>query len=182
MELGEAQANLGNWDKAFSFWDQALQLQKRELGPHHIVVAMTRERRARAFFHLSQWYPAAVDYGKAAHIFVLCQQDSLASDALMQLAMAQEKLGRLDEAIHNMEEAIDLKKKLQDEEGVARLYCLMGYIHHQRRDYQLARESYRIGLECYEKAGVSKDHPDVIWATRRASDRSMIGHLFWEQK
>jgi hypothetical protein len=36
-----------------------------------------------------------------------------------------------------------------------------------------------LGLECYEQAGVAKDHPDVVWATRRASDRSMLGHIFW---
>lgn len=177
-EMAEAQANLCNWEKAFELWDQALQLQKEKLGPHHLIVASTRARRAKAFSDCGQWYPAALDLGKAAHIFQ-GQDDALASDTYMKLAIAQDRMGHFDEAIANMKTALELKEKIQDQEGIARLHCLTGNVYHQQRDYKSAMESYRLGLECYERAGVAKDHPDVMWATRRASDRNMLGHIFW---
>jgi tetratricopeptide (TPR) repeat protein len=178
MNMAEAQANLYNWEKAFDLWDQALQVQKEKLGQHHMTVASTRARRGRAFSQLGQWYPAALDLGKAAHIFQ-GKDDALASDTFMKLAIAQDRMGHFDEAIANMQKALELKEKIQDQEGIARLHCLIGRLHHRRRDYTSAMESYRVGLECYERAGVAKDHPDVMWASRRASDRNMIGHIFW---
>lgn len=180
MDMAEAQANLCNWEKAFDLWDQALQVQKEKLGPHHMTVASTRARRGRAFSQLSQWYPAALDLGKAAHIFQ-GKDDTMASDTYMKLAIAQDRMGHFDEAIASMQRALELKEKIQDQEGIARLHCLIGNVHHQRRDYKSAMESYRVGLECYERAGVAKDHPDVMWASRRASDRNMIGHIFWHK-
>lgn len=181
LDMAEAQASLGHWEKAFELWDQALELQREKLGPRHVIVAATLARRGRASAHLEHWYPAALDIEKAAHIYQSTGDDVLASDTLIELATAQERMGHLDEAVTNMEMALALKEKLQDEEGVARLNCLIGNVRHQQRDYERALQSYRVGLECYEQAGVDKNHPHVVWATRRASDRSMQGHLFWSQ-
>jgi len=180
-DMAEAQANLGHWEKAFELWDEALKLQKDKLGPRHPTVATTLARRGSASAHLGQWYPAALDLEKAAHIFQSENDDVLASDTLIQLSTAQERMGHLDEAVTNMEMALVLKEKLQDVEGVARLNCLIGNVRHQQHDYERALQSYRVGLEYYEQAGVDKNHPHVVWATRRASDRSMQGHLFWSQ-
>lgn len=179
--MAEAQASLCHWEKAFEFWKQALQLQKKKLGPRHPTVAATLARRGSASAHLGHWYPAALDLEQAAHIFQSVNDDALASDTLIELATAQERMGHLDEAATNMETALALKVKLQDQESAARLNCLIGNIRHQQRDYERALQSYRVGLECYEQAGVDKNHPHVVWATRRASDRSMQGHLFWDQ-
>lgn len=180
-DMADAQANLGHYEKAFKLWNEALKLQKEKLGPRHPAVACTLARRGSTSAHLGHWYPAVLDLETAAHIFQSRGDDVLASDVLIQLAMAQERMGHLDEAVANMETALALKKKLKDEESVARLNCLIGNVRHQQRDYGRALQSYRIGLECYELAGVDKSHPHVVWAARRASDRSMQGHLFWSQ-
>lgn len=179
VEMAEAQANLCHWEKAFELWDQAVELQKKKLGSRHPTVAFTLTRRGNASAHLGHWYPAVLDLEKAAHIYQSTSDDRLASDTLIQLASAQERIGHFDEAVSNMKAALSLKDKLQDEEGAALLNCLIGNIHHQQRNYEEAIESYRRGLERYEQAGVDKNHPDVVWATRRATCRSMQGHLFW---
>lgn len=182
--MAEAQASLGKWEKAFALWEEALKLQQRKLGQHHTTVASTLARRGSASAYLGHWYPAALDLEKAAHIYQnsLEENEVMASDTLIQLAEAQERMGHLDEAIANMEVALALKKKMGDDEGVARINCLIANVHHQQRDYERALQSYKIGLECYEQAGVDKNHPHVVWAARRASDRSMQGHLFWRSK
>lgn len=181
IDMAEAQAALCRWDKAFELWNQALELQTSKLDPHHLVVAATLARRGRAYSSLGQWYPAALDLGKAAHIYQSTNDNVLASDTLIQLAEVQERMGHLDEAVASMETALALKEAINDEESVARLNCLIGNVQHQQRDYERALESYRAGLECYEQAGVDKSHPHVVWAKRRATDRSMQGHLFWRQ-
>lgn len=182
MDRAEGQASLGQWEKAFALWDEALELQRDKLGSRNLSVALTLARRGRAHAQMGKWYPAVLDLEKAAHIFqALNDHYALASDTLIQLASAQERMGHLDEAVANMEKALVLKEKLKDEVGVARLNCLIGDCRRQQRDYEQALQSYRVGLECYEQAGVDKNHPDVVWATRRASDRSMQGHLFWRQ-
>lgn len=180
-DMAEAQANLGHYDKAYQLWNQALQLQKEKLGSRHPTVACTLTRRASASAHLGRWYPAALDLETAARIYQSNGDDVLASDTLIELSMAQERMGHLEEAVANMETALALKEKLQDQETVARLNILIGNIRHQQRDYKRALRSYKIGIERYERAGVGKSHPDVVWAARRASDRSIQGHLFWNQ-
>lgn len=179
-DMAEAQANLGHYEKAFQLWNEALKLQKEKLGPRHPAVACTLARRGSTSARLGHWYPAALDLETAAHIYQSRGEDALASDALIQLAIAQERMGHLDEAVANMEAALAVKKELRDEESVARLNCLIGNIRHQQRDYEQALQSFRIGLACYEQAGVDKSHPHVVWAARRASDRSIQGHLFFQ--
>jgi tetratricopeptide (TPR) repeat protein len=180
-DMAEGQAQLGHYDKAFELWNEALKLQKATLGSRHVTVAHTLASRGSAFAHQSQWYPAVLDLEAAAHIYRSKDDDEHASDILIQLAIAQERMGYLDEAVATMHTALALKEKLHDEKSVARLNCLIGNVYHQQRDFERALESYRRGLEGYEQAGVEKSHPDVVWAKRRAEDRSIQGHLFWGQ-
>ena len=180
-DMAEGQAQLGHYDKAFELWNEALKLQKATLGSRHVTVAHTLARRGSASAHQSQWYAAVLDLEAAAHIYQSKGDDVLASDILIQLAIAQERMGHLDEAVATMQTALTLKEKLHDEKSVARLNCLIGNVFHQQRDYERALQSYRTGLEGYEQAGVEKSHPHVVWAKRRARDRSIRGHLFWGQ-
>lgn len=180
-EMAQGRAALGQMNKAFQLWNQALELQQKKLHSQHPLIADTLLRRGSAHAELEQWYAAVLDLERASHIYQANEHDELASDTLILLAEAQERMGRFDEALTNLEMALALKQKLKDEQAVARLFCLIGNAHHQQRNYQQARSSYRLGLERYEQAGVDKSHPHVVWATRRATDRSLQGHLFWNQ-
>jgi tetratricopeptide (TPR) repeat protein len=187
--MAEAQLRMKNRDKAFELWDEALQIQQKKYGPRHWIVAETLARRGMEHASQERWYEAALDLEKAVHI----QKDRLneidqppedllliASKTLLNLGKAHFQMGRVDEALANMNEALAMRLKVHGKHHeVARVHSIIGDVHRHRREYDEAHASYQHALDAYKRAGLPDRHPEIVWARKRASDRSMLGKRFW---
>mmetsp|Transcript_6824 Transcript_6824/g.15580 ORF Transcript_6824/g.15580 Transcript_6824/m.15580 type:complete len:81 (+) Transcript_6824:697-939(+) len=60
------------------------------------------------------------------------------------------------------------------------LFFLSATHLHQRHRYGEARKAYSQACSVYDAAGVPKDHPKQTWIRRCASQRAMLGHIFWQ--
>eukprot|EP00521_Asterionellopsis_glacialis_P009377 CAMPEP_0195285824 /NCGR_PEP_ID=MMETSP0707-20130614/3517_1 /TAXON_ID=33640 /ORGANISM="Asterionellopsis glacialis, Strain CCMP134" /LENGTH=357 /DNA_ID=CAMNT_0040345377 /DNA_START=182 /DNA_END=1255 /DNA_ORIENTATION=+ len=198
--MADSEFSLGHIQSAFVFWDQALQIQRHQLGDRHPVVAQTLCRRGRAFAQRGYLFEATLDFEQAVHI----QEDHLqdddddhyysitphdnhhhhddrmvldTADTILQMAHLQQERGYYVEAMQGLSKALLLKKGVlgtKYHESIASIVCTMGNFYHRRRKYEDALYMYHTGLALYKEMGIPPTHPCIQWVKRCLSDKNIL--------
>jgi len=128
-QLGIEWFDQGDWDRAIQRFERALEL-KPDLSNARFNLGLAHSRKG-------EWRKAAPAFREA---FRMDRRDG---KALYHFARSQEALGRLDRALT----ALERLAKMTPED--ARVHCLLGGVHRQRRDWDAAASSYRNAIRLH---------------------------------
>lgn len=74
-----------------------------------------------------------------------------AGNAWSNVAEVYGEINQLDSAIHYLNKAIEIDKKLDDRESLGTSYRVKGNIHRAKNEFEKARENYRLSLDLAEE-------------------------------
>jgi len=152
---GLQKAQEGNWEKALSCWENALEIRQQVLGPQHSDVANTWNNIGIALGKLERFPEALVAMQKALELRI----SQHGTEKHTEIAATYHNLANIHQQAENYHEALKLlacsmsisqsllgKKDIQ----VARTRMAMGHAHFDAGEYLEARVAYREALGIME--------------------------------
>ena len=162
--MGTLHHDLGDHQQAKEYYERALSIQLKRLGPDHVDVAPTYRNMGTLHYALGDHQQAKEYYERALSI----QLKKLGPDHV-DVALTYHKMGYLHQYLGDHQQAkeyyeralsIQLKKLGPDHVDVALTYHNMGTLHHDLGDHQQAKEYYERALSIQLKK-LGPDHVDV---------------------
>ena len=189
-EMAAAQAHLGSWDKAFSMWNDALQIQVATYGKQHYLVAETLRRRGIAYKTIGENVMAIRDLDQSVHQqknssltgFADNNARDRLSNTMIELGHAQQRSLQYIDAMKHFQAALILKEQGlgQTHVEVADIHLLIGHAFRQRGRFNQAKRACKMALAIYCSAGFPVRHPNRVRAERCGKDRNTIARHFWD--
>lgn len=142
--IGGANDNLGRYEKAITYYEQALavtrefKLQARE--------GRTLNAIGISYFNMSRYEKAIEFFEQARVIFRAVNNKAGEAAVLNNLGNIYHSLGRPDKAIENLELALPIYREVKDRMGEGRACTNLGLVFKSLNRYEKAIESYGQGL------------------------------------
>ncbi|HEX6904433.1 MAG TPA: tetratricopeptide repeat protein [Thermoanaerobaculia bacterium] len=154
VALAEAYGEAGSLDRAMATLDEAVRL-----APHH----------PRAWFLLAKYSIQAGNYRRAiddylVHALVVQNQldsDEGRADVLNAYGVAYERLGELEKAAANFEQAAPIRKRIGDDRGYATTLRNLANLHMRRGDHARAERQLEEALALLQRLGDAPGIADV---------------------
>ena len=154
--LGNAWSELGEYAKAIEFYDQALPIFKKALGPEHVSVAQTYNNLGTAWSDLGEYAKAIEFYDQALPIYkkALGPEHVYVASTYNNLGLALAARGEYSKAIEFYDQALPIYKKALGPEHVyvAQTYNNLGTAWSDLGEYAKAIEFYDQALSIFKKA------------------------------
>jgi len=193
-EMANAQSQLGHTNTALHYLNQALKAQRNAYGEEHTIVAQTLVRRSVLLAQSKHAYYSLLDKEKAARINkrigreVEEEKEILKEEAttLFKVGTLQQERGNYDEALDNFYASLQIQRRIMGNQSysssveVAKLLCIIGKAHHQRREHINAIDAFAKGIAIYKKVGcdVKKQHSDDSsmpgWVVKCIKDKTLF--------
>jgi len=183
-EYGEAYNNLGlayrsngDYDRAIEYYQKALKIDLKQLGPGHPDVAIRYNNIGLAYKRKGNYNKALEYYQKALKIDLKQLGPDHPDVAIRYNNMGRAYAGKgdYDRAIKYYLKAlnIDLKQLGSDHPNVAIRYNNMGAAYQRKGNYNRALEYYKKALKIGQKS-LGKNHPDTKHYQRKVDSMEAL--------
>jgi len=149
--LGQAYHKLGKWERAESFYKQAL-IKTQEAGEQWGEGAILNDL-GNVYADQGRWEEAIANYEKALEIFRTLGDRHGEGTTLTNLGIVYRLQGRWEEAIANYEKALETFRELGDRYGEAQRLNNLGNVYADQGRWEEAIACYEEALEIFRTLG-----------------------------
>jgi tetratricopeptide (TPR) repeat protein len=149
--LGQAYHKLGKWERAESFYKQAL-IKTQEAGEQWGEGAILNDL-GNVYADQGRWEEAIANYEKALEIFRTLGDRHGEAQTLTNLGIVYRLQGRWEEAIANYEKALETFRELGDRYGEAQRLNNLGNVYADQGRWEEAIACYEEALEIFRTLG-----------------------------
>jgi len=149
--LGQAYHKLGKWERAESFYKQAL-IKTQEAGEQWGEGAILNDL-GNVYADQGRWEEAIANYEKALEIFHELGDRQGEAKTLNNLGLVYADQGRWEEAIANYEKALEIFRTLGDRHGEGTTLTNLGLVYRLQGRWEEAIANYEKALETFRELG-----------------------------
>ncbi|CAF1549453.1 unnamed protein product, partial [Rotaria sp. Silwood1] len=163
-ELGRVKGRQGQYEKQITFYEKALEIDRKTLPEDHPSLANTYNNIGAAYNYLGE-YPKALEfYEKTIKIEekVLSPNDPNLATSYNNIGAVYNAMGDYSKALEFYEKAHKIREKAlpPNHPDLASSYSFIGGVYNTMGDYSKALEFYEKALKIREKA-LPPNHPDM---------------------
>ena len=152
----------GNYNQAYDFESQALQMKKKNDEKYGIL--NTSVNLVILMINQGRWNEATDLIGESMELAVSIKNLKFESILLQMLGDINENKGKLDDAVNFYNQSLKIKEKIGNKKLIADIFVSLGYVYIEKKEYKEA-------LTCFNKSNE--------YYTISGSNFHMINSTFW---
>jgi tetratricopeptide (TPR) repeat protein len=154
-QLGYVKADQGDYEKAFEYYEKALEIDQKTLPPNHPSLAISYNNIAGVYHNMGEYLKATSFYEKALEIFekTLSPNHPSLATSYNNIGSVYNKIGDYSKALLFYEKALDIKEKIlpPNHPSLATSYNSIGSVYDNMGDYSKALSFFEKDLEICQK-------------------------------
>jgi tetratricopeptide (TPR) repeat protein len=163
-QIAWAKDEQGEYEDAITFYDKAIEIDKKTLPPNHLSFASTYNNIGMVYGKMGDYPKALSYYEKALEI----RKQSLPPNhpdlakSYNNIGIVYENMGDSPKALSSHEKALEIRKQSlpPNHPDLASSYCNIGIVYDNMGDYPKALSYYEKALEIDQKS-LPPNHPDL---------------------
>ncbi|MEM9453473.1 MAG: serine/threonine-protein kinase [Myxococcota bacterium] len=176
--LGSVCLSQGEHEKAQEYYQRALELREKALGPEHPLVAATLDNLGGVYGGRGEYEEAKAYYERAIELWerTLGADHPLVASTLNNLGVVYDLQGKYEKAKAYYRQALEKQERSlgADHPSVANSLSNLGIVYGLQGEYKEAEEHHQRALGAREKA-LGHEHPDV------ATSLNNLGNIYMRQ-
>ncbi|CAF0827533.1 unnamed protein product [Adineta steineri] len=163
-KLGAVHYNQSNYEKAISYYEQGLEVQKKTLPTNHSDLAESFNDIGLVYDSIGEYSKALSSHEKALDIWqkTLPSNDPLLATSYNNIGNVYDSLGEYSKALSSHVKALEIRQKTlsSNHPDLAISYGNIGLVYRKMGEYSKALSFYEKALEIQEKT-LPSNHPDL---------------------
>ena len=184
-EFGDTYRKLGEFDQAEDYYQKALEIEVKQLGPNHVDVATSYNNIGQVYSKKGDFDKAMDYYQRALEIKEkqLCPNHVDVAVSYNNIGLVYSKKGDFDKAMDYFQRALEIQEKQlsPNRVHVALSYKNIGLVYSKKGDFDKAVDYYERALETEEKqlgpnhvhVALSYNHIGLVYSKKGAFDKAM---------